>query len=219
MCGDLSNFLNLYYNLDNFRSYIKQEYPEKYKIINELNKDILEKCNFPFLKRIDKNCDFQMIENKLVKYFINNIDIKDKIYGNEINELFTNNETIELFKKMQTINYDIYIKFIKLNEKKEFGQRKNIIQKTEIFLNDVYQKIEKEGKIPRIVKNNIYSDLYKNLINYSISTKNSKKVMLYFTNYLTELNIQQYDILINKYFEDKDLNQSKLEINNDSRKV
>lgn len=214
-CGDLSNFLNLYFNKEKFKNFININYPEnEIKKIDNIKKEILKKCNFPFIKNINENTDFKMIENKLVNYFIENIQIdENKIYKENIFDLFKNKETKDFFQNIQYINYKIYIDFVKNNLENEYGNRNKNMIISKNMLNDIFKGIYKSKKIviPEFLINNIDSSLYKNLINFNIKNNNKNKISLLLINYLTEININQFDKLLQKYIQSK--KNSKIEKN------
>jgi len=198
--GDYCNFINLYYNIEKFQESINKNYPDALKLINEINKEIITSCNFTFQKNINKSTDFNLLENKLIRYFLKNIKIKDKVYTNDIKKLFTNKKTINLFEKLRTVNYDIYIKFTEKNLENKFSEKGKMIYKAETFLSSVLNNLKKQETLPNYIINNIYSDLYKELLKYHLENKNIKKVALYYINYLMELNLPDFDRTINEFY-------------------
>jgi hypothetical protein len=210
ICGDLINFLNMYHNIDNFKEYIDSTYNED--TLRNIENLIIEKCNFSFLKKIDKNTDFKMIENKLVKHFLENISIKsDTVYDSKIEKLFSNPETFLLFEEIRKINYGVFIDFMKKNVEKEFGQRQSMASRSRMFLTDVLSDIFTKKTMDQKLVENIYSDLYKELIKHNLKEGNEKEVAKLYVNYLMELNIKQYDKSLKLYYEEvkKDIKKDK----------
>jgi len=137
MTGDFSNFLNLYFNNEDFKKGINEYYPNAEEEIKIAIKMILKECNFPFKKRIDNTSDFNVIENKLIKYFIKNINIDENIKTNDIKDIFSKKEALVLFEQLRIINYDIYINFTEINFNLKFNDKKESVFKTKEFLNKI----------------------------------------------------------------------------------
>lgn len=211
MCGDLTNFLNLYENIDNFKTAIDNNYD--INIIENIKSEVLKKCDFIFLKDIDKNTDFKMIENKLVQHFIKNIDIKSEIYDNKISNLFNNDETAKFFEEIRKVNYGIFINFMRIKDEKELDEEQSNWFKTKKFLEENLTNILINKKLDKKVLNHISSDLYKELITYNLKEKKYENVAKFYINYLMELNIKQFDKTIKFYY-----NEVKIEKNENNKK-
>lgn len=200
--GDFSNFLNLYYNSETFRTSINKFYPEAEKKINEVIDMVLNNCPFPFQKVINKTTDFNMLENKIIYYITSNLHIDEHPKTNKLEELFiTNKDALMMFKAMKEIEYKFYIPFTEANLDKKFNDKKEVFYHAKTFLETMFQNLQKNGTFPNYIIDGIQSDLYKHLIKYNIENGEIKQVAMLYTNYLMELTIPSFDKTLEQFYQ------------------